>query len=166
MNLMKSKKNQYILALLISGTIWFLLDLFTKLWALSTEFVPFDFVKNWFYLIPALRNSGIAFGINIPGIVQIAGGVVIIYLLLKIGFDFFMKKKQSAMFHAIILGAVIGGGIGNLVDRIFYGRVPDFIVLRPFPVFNIADIGITVGLLILFATMLLESRHGGQTTSK
>ena len=69
-----------------------------------------------------------------------------------------IHKQKGAFFETLLLGVVIGGGLGNLADRLVNGYVIDFIVLGPIPVFNVADIGITVGLVLLFATIVLSSR--------
>ena len=57
------------------------------------------------------------------------------------------------------MGMVVGGAIGNAVDRVVYGFVVDFIATEfiDFPVFNIADIGITCGVIIAFAGYLFFS---------
>ncbi len=57
-----------------------------------------------------------------------------------------------------IFGIILGGAIGNWVSRAMEGGVIDFIVLKPFPVFNIADIGITVGLVLLFILSLKKPK--------
>jgi len=60
---------------------------------------------------------------------------------------------------AVSLGLMLGGALGNLVDRITYGgRVVDFLDFRIWPVFNIADSAITVGVTMLILTMFLTKR--------
>jgi signal peptidase II len=155
---MKALQKKYLLILFFSLVLVFALDFLTKRWVITEHFEPITFIKGFFYLTGFQRNDGIAFGIALPLWVQIVGSIVIIYLLLGMASETLFKKK-GAEFQMALLGAVIGGGIGNLVDRAMHGFVVDFIVLKPFPVFNIADVGITVGLVLLFATILMDQRN-------
>lgn len=72
----------------------------------------------------------------------------------------FKKKPKSKLFYASV-ALVIGGGIGNLIDRIFYGYVIDYISLSFFPpVCNFADYCITVGTVLLMVYVLFLSEVG------
>ena len=72
----------------------------------------------------------------------------------------FKKKPKSKLFYASV-ALVIGGGIGNLIDRIFYGYVIDYISLSFFPpVCNFADYCITVGTVLLMVYVLFFSEVG------
>jgi len=53
----------------------------------------------------------------------------------------------------------LGGAMGNLIDRLIYGTVTDFISVGSFPVFNVADACISIGVAILVATMWIEERR-------
>ena len=70
--------------------------------------------------------------------------------------DFITEKA----FHAVALGMVLGGALGNLIDRIFFGAVTDFfdffIIFDHFPAFNVADAGITIGAITLIIVMVIE----------
>jgi signal peptidase II len=70
-----------------------------------------------------------------------------------------LSPKQSWLALGIVL--VLGGAVGNLIDRILYGHVIDFILLyageRSFPVFNIADSAISVGAAVIFLLILLSA---------
>ena len=103
-------------------------------------------------------NSGIAFGINLPMWIQIAGTIVILAFLLKFGNEYIFSENKQQFIKPILFGIIIGGAIGNLINRIFQGYVIDFIVLKPIPVFNIADVGVTVGLIGLFIIFLIEPK--------
>jgi signal peptidase II len=134
-----------------------LIDFVTKLLVNKGIIGAFVFIRDVFYLVAPHKNDGIAFGIDLPMSFQIFGSLIILYLLYRVGTDYILREKTSSIWKPYLLGVVIGGGLGNLIDRVLYGYVIDFIVLRPFPVFNVADIGITVGLVLLFGTMLLSS---------
>jgi signal peptidase II len=138
-----------------------ILDVLTKVLVVKEIIKPFVFIQDFLYITSPHKNEGIAFGIGLPLSFQIVGSVIILYLLYKIGTEYICREginRGMSIFQHWLLGAVIGGGLGNLIDRVFYGYVVDFIVLGPIPVFNVADIGITVGLILLFGTIWLSSR--------
>ncbi|MDO4831402.1 MAG: signal peptidase II, partial [Clostridia bacterium] len=78
-------------------------------------------------------------------------------LLFVIIFIMFKKRPKGKMFY-IAAGLIIGGGIGNLIDRIFYGYVIDYLSLSFFPpVCNFADYCITIGTVLLIIYLLFFS---------
>ncbi len=104
------------------------------------------------------ENNGVAFG-------SFAGNrwifvVLTTALIAAILIYMFKKKPKSKLFYASV-ALVIGGGIGNLIDRIFYGYVIDYISLSFFPpVCNFADYCITVGTVLLMVYVLFFSEVG------
>ena len=91
------------------------------------------------------RNVGSAFGLPLPArLLLVAGAVVCLAILWYVTLG-----RGGRPQHALPLGLVFGGSVGNLVDRIRIGGVIDFIDLRVWPVFNVADIAITVGVALL-----------------
>lgn len=133
-------------------------DLVAKFWVVRGALQDVAYIEGILYFIPFQKNDGIAFGIDLPLWVQVVGSVIIIFLLLALGAEYIFSQPKLLKWRAALLGTVIGGGLGNLIDRILHGYVVDFIVLKPFPVFNFADIGITVGLILLFVTILLDQK--------
>jgi len=65
----------------------------------------------------------------------------------------------------ISLGLQLGGAFGNLLDRVLYGRVTDFIKIGPWPVFNVADSAVVVGMIILVWLLAFPSRKAKERTS-
>jgi signal peptidase II len=153
----KNKINNYRFALL-SGVALLLFDIATKLWAVSPDFKQIVFIKNFFYLTAVQMNSGIAFGIPVPAPAQIIGSAVILAGLACAGYKHIFSGNKRLFIKPALFGIIMGGAIGNLADRISRGSVIDFIVLKPIPVFNIADIGVTVGLIGLLIIFLYESK--------
>jgi len=98
-------------------------------------------------------NAGIAFSINLGGryflsAVSLLASIVIIYLIFKTD-----KAKKLELWA---FSFILGGAIGNLVDRAFYGKVIDFIdcdfpdfIMNRWPIFNLADSFVTVGMIFL-----------------
>jgi signal peptidase II len=153
-----NKNKQNISVSVLAGVLLLTLDIVTKLLVTSGSYKPMVFIKNFFYLVPPQGNSGIAFGISIPMWIQIVGSVMILFILFKIAKDIVFKKDAHLFLKPILFGIIIGGAIGNLINRIFLGYVIDFIVLKPIPVFNIADAGVTIGLIGLFITALIPTK--------
>ena len=107
-----------------------------------------------FFDIVHLHNYGAAFSF-----LHNAGGwqryfLSAISILVSIVLPFYIKKNQHDIFLAIGLTLVLGGAIGNLVDRLFLGYVVDFVSLHIddvfyWPAFNIADSAISLGVILL-----------------
>lgn len=94
------------------------------------------------YFLSFVKNTGAAFGI-LQGYNGVFLGVSIVVL---VGFVFYWKKYEK---HRLASSLVLAGILGNLIDRIFLGYVRDFIDLRIWPVFNLADSLMVVGVGLL-----------------
>ena len=80
-----------------------------------------------------------------------------VILMIGVGVYLIVYKKSISTTERVALYMILGGGIGNLIDRLMYGYVIDFININIIPVFNVADIAITCG-CILFAVTVLFSK--------
>ncbi len=102
-------------------------------------------IPNIFHL-SYVRNTGIAFGMfqNYPSVWITIISVSVVFLL--IASVFFMTKPLS---QQIAYGFILGGATGNLIDRIRFHYVIDFLDFRIWPVFNVADSFITIGVVFL-----------------
>ena len=145
------KKAAYVLVIVISVVC---LDQVTKQLIIhymspfgSIEVFPFLHVVN-------VRNTGAAFG-TFRGL---GSGFFVVISLCAIFFLINLLVKRT--YNSFGLSLVLGGAIGNLVDRIHYGKVVDFIDFNigdfHWPAFNVADSALTVGIIIIFATSLLR----------
>ena len=139
---------------------WFVwvLDLATKIWAVNTlshrENIK---VLGSFFQLTFVRNSGAAF--------SFAEGATIflsLFGIVVLGTIFYFSARITSQGWAVVLGLVMGGILGNLVDRIFRepgvlrGHVIDWMQLPHWPVFNIADSAIVIAALI---SMILTGRN-------
>lgn len=152
-----NKKIVFIIELVFS-IILIVLDRLSKIWAVSnlkdTKGIELiDGALKFFYLPNG--NTGAAFGIfkgHLWLFILITLLVVslLVYLIYKLPFD-----KKFVPLHVTFV-FIIAGGVGNLIDRIFYHYVVDFIYfyLIDFPIFNVADCYVTVSTIVL-AIMLL-----------
>lgn len=115
-----------------------------------------------FFEIQYTTNTGVAFGIlknspllNMLLIVLVL--IIFLFLFYKNSFDppkkAIFTNKNASSFGFIL---VISGGIGNLIDRILYGYVIDFIKIGSWPNFNLADSYITVGVVLIMISLFLE----------
>ena len=146
-----NKKNIIIFS---AALIVIFLDQLTKFFIKQNfqlnESIPI--IKNAFHLTYT-TNTGSAFGLfkgfNLFFVLfSIAVIIVIFYYLKKI------VKNQKLMQFSI--GLLLGGTIGNLIDRIAYGSVIDFIDFRVWPVFNVADSAVTISIILLIILLWKE----------
>lgn len=97
-----------------------------------------------------VHNTGIAFGLfKNQGIVFIIIPLIAIVLLIYNIYYYKHNDQKLSRLYIVAFSMILGGAIGNLIDRIAYGYVIDFLDFRIWPVFNIADSAITVGALII-----------------
>ena len=61
------------------------------------------------------------------------------------------------MLSCLTLLLIFGGALGNLIDRIYIGQVVDFIEVGPWPIFNIADVAVILGMIVLIVIVLFEN---------
>jgi len=111
-------------------------------------------IENFFRLT-YIRNTGAAFGILAGSHEAIRLPVLVVFSLVAIGFILVLLKRLPSGETGLItaLAFILGGAIGNLIDRIAYGEVIDFLDFYwsgyHWPAFNLADSFITIGVLII-----------------
>lgn len=105
-------------------------------------------IPNFLSLIH-VKNDGAAFSILEGKTIFF----ILIALIVLIGIIYYIKNKKLKKIDYIIYGMLIGGIIGNLIDRIIYGNVTDFISFtifnKPMPIFNLADTFICIGCILM-----------------
>ena len=134
-----------------------ILDILTKGWAVSALSDGRDIHIFWTLHFALTYNEGMAFstGTNVGPLIGMLAIVVIAILI-------FTMRKQSSGVSLVATGCIIGGAIGNVLDRVFRGSgfmggaVVDFIDLRWWPVFNVADIGIVCGAIAVAYSMIVS----------
>jgi len=146
----------YLIALVIIA-----LDQLTK-WLIVKELEigeSIPVIENVLY-ITSHRNQGAAWGIlqgqmwffYVITIIVVAGLVVYI-----------QKYTNGSRLMGIALGLMLGGAIGNFIDRVIHQEVVDFVQTYigtyPFPIFNVADSALCVGVALLFIVMLLDGKQ-------
>jgi signal peptidase II len=100
-------------------------------------------------------NTGSAFGL-FKGWAHFFVITSVIVIALIIFYTWRCRYKDILLITA--LGLILGGAIGNLIDRVMFGYVIDFLDFRVWPVFNIADSSITIGAILLASKVLLNKK--------
>ena len=120
---------------------------------LSHEFIP-GLIEFHFH-----TNDGIAWGM-LGGMRWVFIPISIIAILVVMFLLFRYRKKFSSLL-GISLSMIVGGGIGNQIDRIVYGEVVDFLNFQfiDFPIFNVADCFVTIGAALALISILIIDKE-------
>ncbi len=140
--------------------IFFLIDLISKtiMSNVLTIGKSIKVIKNFFY-ITLCHNEGAAFSIlKDKQILLIIMAVIAVFFIYK-----YMNKENMDKLEGFAFSMITGGILGNLIDRIIYNHVIDFLDFKIFgydyPVFNLADTFIVIGVILLFINFIKESRN-------
>ncbi|MFT4310729.1 MAG: signal peptidase II [Candidatus Woesearchaeota archaeon] len=130
------KKKSYIVMLIVA-LLLFVLDR-------SIKHLVYIYLEQPIQLLPYvyithIYNTGIAFGIGQSGNMFFFGLSIFIMLFLL-----YVAYTQPSRYH-IGFACILGGALGNTIDRIIYGGVLDYVHIWMFPIFNVADVCITLG---------------------
>lgn len=154
-------RDYLVLALVVSVIV--ALDQWTK-WLVRTN-IPYAgswLPTGWEWLDPYARivhwyNSGAAFGMFQQG-----GGVfAILAVIVVIAIIYYFPRVEDDDWPLrLAMGMQLAGALGNLIDRLILdGKVTDFISVWTFPVFNVADASITMGVVVLVLGVWWKERH-------
>jgi signal peptidase II len=150
----RAQRGSVLIAILVV-----VVDQLTKAWALSA-LDDRDIELIWRLRFHLTRNSGMAFsrGQGLGPVIGVVALVVVAALLVSM-------RRQTSTVSTAAVGLVIGGAAGNVVDRLFRspgwlrGEVIDFIDPRWWPIFNVADMAISVGGVLLVVGSFAASRR-------
>lgn len=113
------------------------------------EYQYIDIIKN-FFGITHVHNTGAAFSILLNNVPLLIGISLIALVFL---YFYIIKKSELTKLNILIYSLLLGGIIGNLIDRVIHGYVIDYLSFQVFkynfPIFNLADIGIVVAVILL-----------------
>jgi signal peptidase II len=145
------------IAALVAG-----IDQLTKL-AVSTSLGPggpgsdLDVVNGWVRL-EYVENRGAAFGLfaGLGPLLAVASIAILVVML-----DHFRREGHMSHWQTVAIGLIVGGAVGNLIDRIRLGYVVDFVAIGPWPNFNVADSAVTLGVVALLLTWTLSGAGVG-----
>ena len=141
----------------------FLVDRFVKLYLidLQTNGTNVDFYIFSFLNIFLVWNNGIGFGLISLETNIFYHFLTFIIVLINIGLAYLLHKSRGL--YSYLIAIIIGGSLGNLFDRMYYYAVPDFIDFHfgdyHWFVFNVADIFISVGIVMVIMQELLTKKR-------
>jgi len=114
------------------------------------QVLPFVWITN-------AHNAGAAFG------VAQGGQLLLVFLLgstaVAIGLVYYVIRTPISIAVGALLGLILGGTVGNLYERVFLHTVTDFVALHWWPVFNVADSAVSVGVALLLLGYMVRSRR-------
>ena len=160
MTIARSWRAPIIIALVVV-----LLDQTTKHWAVNALADGHIIDVIWTLQFNLAYNSGMAFsrGRGLGPVIAVVATIVIVWLLASL-------RSGGTKLSRFGMGCLIGGAVGNLLDRLFrgdawlQGSVVDFIDFQWFPIFNVADIAVNVGAAALILNSILVSRADARAT--
>jgi signal peptidase II len=140
----------------IVSFLTFLADLiFKKLAAVKLPAgTTFPVIKGLLHLT-LVRNYGVAFGLfpyQRPYLILV--GIIICAVIIYM----YVQTPASEFLLRLSFALILGGSLGNLFDRIFHGYVIDYLDFRVFPVFNLADTAINVGIALILLDLILKRK--------
>ena len=156
-----NKKRIIIVSLFV-----FILDVISKIVVshLMSVQESIKIIDHFLYLT-CVRNEGVAFSFLDGNRLFIIVMSLIVFCIII----YYLKHNEVTLLDSIGFGLVIGGALGNLIDRIIYGYVIDFIDVYIFgydyPIFNIADIGVVIGVIIIFISSFMKDRKSDKNGS-
>lgn len=145
-------KNKVIKIIVILAIVLIIIDQTSKI--LINKYVTSP-IGNEYFKIEIANNTGMAFGFNEGNGKNIF--ITICVLLIIINFIRTQIERIDVK-TSVALSFVLAGGISNLIDRIFRGAIFDFIKIYKFPIFNIADMCIVIGWILLVIFLVIYSK--------
>lgn len=151
----------FIISALIIGV-----DQWVKAWIVANfQLGETQSILPHFFSLTYLQNTGAAWSLfegklTFFTIITIIAVVVVVYL--------FVKNTKGHFLFLLGLSLILAGALGNFIDRIRLGYVVDMIQVDfvSFPIFNIADMSLTIGVALLFIYTIFEERLKGLTHAK
>lgn len=161
---MRKYLSDYVSLFLIAGLI-VLLDQLTK-YLIRTNLALGEIYRPDLWITQIARivhwqNTGAAFGMfqslgNVFMVLSMIVSAAIIY--------YYPQVPRQDKLIRLAMAMLLGGAVGNLIDRLYQGYVTDFISISEFPVFNIADASISLGVVVLFVGLWLQEREKEAST--
>jgi len=144
------------LVLLLIGLLVIFADQVSKVWIRANLLRGQELFDTGFFQIIHAQNTGAAFGIfqNQSLALTIVAFIGIIVILLCAFLFYRHWPFIGSMLAKSALGLILGGTVGNLIDRLRRGYVTDFIDFKVWPAFNVADAAVTIGVIIFVCYIL------------
>jgi signal peptidase II len=157
------KKKYYVGISLLIAFLIIVIDQVTK-WIIASSMKigdSYEVIPN-FLNITSHRNNGAAWGILSGKMFFFYIITVIILIVLVL---FFIKEAQYNLFMQLAISLLFAGALGNFIDRLLNGEVVDFIDTNifgyDFPIFNVADSSLTIGVMLVIIALLKDTTNKG-----
>lgn len=163
--------NRKYFILILTTVVIVLLDILTKAYITSNLFLHESVgVIDGFFNITYVRNPGAAFGFLAgasPVFRSLFFGAITVAVIILIVY-YIVKNKAGTSLESFSLSLILSGALGNLIDRVRFGEVIDFLDVyigsHHWPAFNVADSAITVGAVLMIADLLLYKKKDNAET--
>lgn len=154
---------EYAYLFLVAGVV-VALDQASKLWVrsvleISETWEPLPILADYVALIHTW-NTGMALGAlkGTNGLFLALGEIICIVILFVYPF---LTRKKGYLTIGLGMGLILGGALGNLIDRLMVGYVTDIFLVSFLPVFNIADLALVFGAILLMLSLFFEKNKAG-----
>jgi signal peptidase II len=141
------------------GALMIFVDQYTKhlvrtRLALNESWSPFPWLAPYARVLH-IQNTGAAFGMFKEAGLLFTGIAIVVSIVILY---YARQIPDGNAWMRLALGLQLGGAIGNLIDRLIFGTVTDFVSVGTFAIFNVADASISLGVALLALIMLIETR--------
>jgi signal peptidase II len=146
------------------AAVWIVIDQIAKFWILNVFDLPArgSVPISRFFSLSMEWNRGVSFGLLRAEVDLARWGLVVFALVVALALGIW-ARRAGQLITGLALGLIIGGALGNVIDRVRFGAVVDFIDVSPifgrlFPwIFNVADCGVSVGVGLILLESVIES---------
>lgn len=127
--------------------------------ALGEAWAPIPAIGDFFRFL-YWQNRGAAFGTlqNAGPVLTVVRIAIAIFIIV-----FYQKAEIKDTLMKVALSLMLGGAVGNLIDQFSLGFVTDFIAVGRYPIFNVADSCVTIGVGLMLLDMLIKEKNGSKT---
>ena len=153
------------LKIIINSIILLIIDIVIKL-IISNKLIFNQSIKviNNFFYITYVKNTGVAWSI-LSGKINLI--IVITLIIIAILIIYIFNKKSYSVLEIISYSMILSGSIGNLIDRIIYGYVIDYLDFNilgyNYPIFNFADMCIVIGIILI---LIFGGKNGNSSRNE
>jgi len=149
------------LGLIVAASVVTALDQLSKFLIRANMSLGQSIPEDGFFRITYITNAGGTWGIfdNTAFLTAATAVVVIATVVLYLRYP--LAKRMPVK---VALGLLLGGAIGNMIDRLSHGQVTDFVDVGAWPIFNLADCAIVVGVILIASYLIFSARTEKQTS--
>ncbi|MFC2039340.1 signal peptidase II [Chloroflexota bacterium] len=149
------------LSFLLTASLVIAIDQVSKFVVRANMFLGQSTPEEGFFRITYITNAGGSWGLFGNPVFLSTATIVVIVAIVVIYLRYPLAKRTLVR---VALGLLLGGAIGNVVDRLSHGHVTDFIDVGAWPVFNLADCAIVIGIIVSVPCLIFSLKRENQIT--